>query len=668
MFEELINNINSFYQQRLASVGRFISLEQLSKINLHPALLKYINAEVNFLIFEDRNKLLKNSAFDYSSEKILYYFGLISEEIKKNKKFSIDFISRLIKHAITFNVHYLARPNWTLTKFIFEDNDTKTESELRYLLNYPYFYPLIIKVITKYFRKKNISSMNIRDFEDLLRKIDSIAVEDRKEELFNKTIESMSDFFGLEGTNPKPILIKMVKYFLMEKGLTDYYDLLANKFPEEDQFLSPGELLGVVNVKKLPNAEIIEQDKTDASETTILKKETENAFDENGKVNPEAEDLPPEEQKHLVDELEIKEKPEGVAKEELENKDFLQDEQQINKPEQGTEIHFELSKTQKENLNKLVDLDSDNTEPNMEEDKEVEEETSNFVDEQTSENPSENTEPPIAEFTTGPISENDSDNEIKTEQNVSDILEEKEGKLTETPENIEQAQTGLNNNEKILPTNEEKQEEEKVDSEESAIVDKEELEREKITDEDKAQTDKLKIENEENNTNEDELEIIEEEITDEEITLENVEEDESGESLLESSNVNERAKEESKSEEEIPSLFQEDAPEETEDLNEFDETAPEKKLNENSEETKNPVSKIDLTKLLNNKKAAKIIEEIFDYDMEEFSFAIDIIGEATTKNEALEKLKIVFEKYSIAPDSKEGQMFKEIIIEYFENS
>ncbi len=40
------------------------------------------------------------------------------------------------------------------------------------------------------------------------------------------------------------------------------------------------------------------------------------------------------------------------------------------------------------------------------------------------------------------------------------------------------------------------------------------------------------------------------------------------------------------------------------------------------------VSNIDITSLLENKKMSKIIDVIFDYDMEEFANTIERIGEA----------------------------------------
>ena len=87
MFEKEIEFIYKYNLNKIKHLGSFITYEQLLLTNLHPALLQYLSAEIDFLIFEDRQKLLKDSLFDYSGEKITEYFAQIGEEIKRTRKF-----------------------------------------------------------------------------------------------------------------------------------------------------------------------------------------------------------------------------------------------------------------------------------------------------------------------------------------------------------------------------------------------------------------------------------------------------------------------------------------------------------------------------------------------------------------------------------------------------
>ncbi|MBD3829310.1 MAG: hypothetical protein IE890_02365 [Arcobacter sp.] len=78
----------------------------------------------------------------------------IGEEVKKNKKFSVSYIDKLIQHASSFIISYLCKPNWAMMKFIFEDEREKSTAEINQILNYLYYYPHIKKVISGYFEKK----------------------------------------------------------------------------------------------------------------------------------------------------------------------------------------------------------------------------------------------------------------------------------------------------------------------------------------------------------------------------------------------------------------------------------------------------------------------------------------------------------------------------------
>jgi hypothetical protein len=127
MFEREIQFIYDFNYNKVKKLGSFITYEQLQHSDIHPAILQYISGEIDFLIFEDRQKLLRDSLFDYSGEEISNHFSKISEEIKKTKRFSQNYIEKLILHATSFTLHYISRPNWSLLKFIFDDEKKQVD-------------------------------------------------------------------------------------------------------------------------------------------------------------------------------------------------------------------------------------------------------------------------------------------------------------------------------------------------------------------------------------------------------------------------------------------------------------------------------------------------------------------------------------------------------------
>ena len=140
MFEKEIKFINDLTVSKLKGFGEYISLEQIKSAGIHPAIIKYIEAEIDFLIYEDRQKLLKQSIFDYSGNSIEKHFSAISDEIKKHKKFTQEYIGKLVLHAVSFTINYLTKPNWSIVRFIFDNSNVKSTSEINTILNYIYFY------------------------------------------------------------------------------------------------------------------------------------------------------------------------------------------------------------------------------------------------------------------------------------------------------------------------------------------------------------------------------------------------------------------------------------------------------------------------------------------------------------------------------------------------
>ncbi len=254
MFENEIQKISDYYRSKIKDLGQYFTYEQLLSVDLHPAVLHYISAEIDYLIYEDRKKLLKNSAFDYSGEKISYYFSQIANEIKKSKRFSADFISKLIFHATTFNTHFVARPDWTLIKFIFPEGENKTPGEIKQLLKYVYFYPYLPRVIQSYFSKKKLLSVSVHEFESLLRKIDEITVQEDAAKLLVQAISSIAAFFNFTETEEPEFPVKAVKLFAKEKNLNYYYDLIVRAFPDDT--------VSVTKSKILETLQIIEKEET----------------------------------------------------------------------------------------------------------------------------------------------------------------------------------------------------------------------------------------------------------------------------------------------------------------------------------------------------------------------------------------------------------------------
>ena len=77
--------------------------------------------------------------------------------------------------------------------------------------------------------------------------------------------------------------------------------------------------------------------------------------------------------------------------------------------------------------------------------------------------------------------------------------------------------------------------------------------------------------------------------------------------------------------------------------------------------------KIDINDLLEQKDMTKIIEVVFDYDIEDFATTIEEISACKNVDDAHFVINEALKKRGVATNSKEAQIFRGIISQSFEN-
>jgi len=235
MFEKEIKFISDFSLNKVKKLGSFVTFEKLSGTDLHPAIITYISAEFDYMIFRDRKKLLADSIFDYSGRKIIDQFKIIAEELKQSKKISFEDIKKLIIQAVSFNINYVVRPKWSLTKLIYNDKDSVTVDELDRMLNYLYYYDYIKNVISAYISRRKVVQLSLTEFELILNKIDRELFKSNAEELINNAIQSIADFFNIGGINNDQVSLSGVEILLKEKNMIDYLLKLRHALPDDSR-------------------------------------------------------------------------------------------------------------------------------------------------------------------------------------------------------------------------------------------------------------------------------------------------------------------------------------------------------------------------------------------------------------------------------------------------
>jgi len=233
MFEKEIKFIGDFCFNQVKSLGSNFTLDKITSAGVHPAIVQYISAELDYMIYSDRRKLLQQSYFDYAGKEISDHFQKISSEIKKHKKISLEDSKKLIFQAVSFNINYLVRPRWSLIKLIFNDQPLISVEELRMLLNYLFYYEYFKKVLSGYFSKRNLVQISSTEFDILLNKIDNELINSNQHEVISNSFTSIGDFFNIGGVDKNVIPLNAVEIFCKEKNLVELILKLRKTIPNE---------------------------------------------------------------------------------------------------------------------------------------------------------------------------------------------------------------------------------------------------------------------------------------------------------------------------------------------------------------------------------------------------------------------------------------------------
>jgi hypothetical protein len=231
MFENEIKFINDFTLNKIKDLGPLFTIDKILTTDIHPSIKKYVESEINYLIHQDRKKLIDNSLFDYSGTKISNYFNLIAEEIKKTKKVAYEDIKNIILQAVSFNANFVVRPKWALAKLIFGNDKSVSVNDIQLMLNYTYYFEYLNNVFLAYMAKKKIISISVTEFELIMNKIDRELFTLHQSKLVDNAIFAIADFYNIGGLNKSSVTVEAVESFLKEKNLTELLFKLRRGFP-----------------------------------------------------------------------------------------------------------------------------------------------------------------------------------------------------------------------------------------------------------------------------------------------------------------------------------------------------------------------------------------------------------------------------------------------------
>ena len=231
MLEKEIKFISDFIINKIKDLGSYFTYAELFNSDINPAVLKFISAEVDFRIYEDRKKLLQNSLFDYSGSEIGKYFNLIGKEIKKSTKISYSDIRDAVNQAIAFNADYIITPNEALKNLFFDKKQERKVEEIKLMLNYVYYYPYIKDILNSYIDKKKLSKLSVSELTVILSEIDKELLTSEPEKVIDDVLNTLTDYYNIGSFDKSKISVNLIESYLKEKKLDQYLKNLKINVP-----------------------------------------------------------------------------------------------------------------------------------------------------------------------------------------------------------------------------------------------------------------------------------------------------------------------------------------------------------------------------------------------------------------------------------------------------
>lgn len=653
MFKKEISFISDLNFNKLQVVGDRFTIDDLKTSRLHPAILHFINASIDKEIFSDRKRIEENSIFDYKTDRINNYFILISEEVKRAQHFDLNYLKQIVQNAIIFNVNFLTSPNKSLTKFIFGNDEVKTIEEIVLGVSHSYYYRYLQKILLTYLDKKKVLSLTKDEFSQLLQRVDKISCETHLEDTLTTAVNSMTNFFDQNSRTAEKLPIKAIQLYLEEKKLDEFLAKLENKFISDSTtlFLSH-DILNVLR-SVTPESELIldetkevedeliedndevesNKDETDLNREDFLEIHESDLDIPNNEILSNDEFITEETKVELLDDnlADSKVKLDEDFEEIIENKNDDDKEEDVT-GSNDKEIGAEPEKKKTDGIKILTDIINLNplyesllTEPK----------------------PFENFEKKLNLFESLKNKSEDLNYQIDL-TTIKDKLTLEEIEINTDAKHINNYD--IENSNSLIKENEEEENDENSDELLELNVNLEKAANESSNFDDflsaKETLDKIE-------TNDDE--IISEKIDENEQLIE----DEISEVF---SDLTFLDSEENASESNVSELS---VHKDAEDLSVIEETL-EKNADSNYNYDRN--STTSFTSLLLSKDMSKIIEFVFDYDMEEYYSIINKISLCGLDDEATDVLENYCLNNHIDLDSKEVDTFRSIISEHFTKS
>ncbi|MBE0555640.1 MAG: hypothetical protein IH628_00265, partial [Proteobacteria bacterium] len=197
IFESEIETIMNTVRVRTIGEADTITLRQMLRSDIHPAIKAYFKSEVEKQLIEARRQEVRSKNFPYALSEIVSLQRQIDVILVHQYQFDQAEFEVLLDQSVHFHFNYLCRPQWTLLNFMFEDRRRITTSEVlrkvRYCADFRYFP----RVLQRYIGDKGLAEIEYTEFKSLVKRIDDAILERHSAEDLATLTRPLIKFLGM---------------------------------------------------------------------------------------------------------------------------------------------------------------------------------------------------------------------------------------------------------------------------------------------------------------------------------------------------------------------------------------------------------------------------------------------------------------------------------------
>jgi hypothetical protein len=220
MFKEKIRQISKDITKNLSTEKDSFNYYNISELNIDEYVINFIQAEINWWIFEDRIVRKCNKSFDFNGLDNIEINNEIDDIYRMKAKISIKEIEHLIEKAVILRANYLIRPKNTLLTFCFVNDAFQSIEILKSKLSFFDDYSYLISELGNWLKnKEQNSNITKHEFDRKITEIENDYIKELDGIGFIQLLGDIWKYFEDEKTNeiPNDVII----LFLEDKNLFD---------------------------------------------------------------------------------------------------------------------------------------------------------------------------------------------------------------------------------------------------------------------------------------------------------------------------------------------------------------------------------------------------------------------------------------------------------------